>query len=182
MKTKLTGFYWIKWLMLVAIVCPVGYCSSIATLNYSGFCFDQSRYLSKDEFIKSGISGVLGHYPSIRFVPEGATIVGKSAAHVRLNYPGANEKGIAITASQLIPYRDAEEFTSLNPDCCSFGSRGLYSDVGQTDDWMKITGYSAGFFNAKYQIRYRDSTGLVRSGWTADTFHYANCGHSNHGY
>jgi hypothetical protein len=47
---------------------------------------------------------------------------------------------------------------------------------------MKVTGYDAGYFNAKYQIRYRDSTGRIQSGWTGVTYHVTNCGRGHQYY
>jgi hypothetical protein len=177
----------LRWTVIVILVIPLGYCTSIAALNYSGYCFDgtddyaffQGRYLSDDERISNGIAGVLGHYRSIRFVPGEMPTVGKRApTHPKDSVP-LDANGIEITQDQLILYRDAEEFVAVNPGCCNFGRRGLYGEVGESDFWTKVTGYSAGFFNAKYQIRYRDSTGQIQSRWTGTTFHMTNCGHGN---
>ena len=176
----------LRWTAIVALVIPLGYCSSIAALNYSGYCFErtydllpQGRYLSEDERISNGIAGVLGHYPFIRFVPEEMPSAGKPAPSQQKNFRASDAKGLEITQEQLILYRDAEEFVAMNPGCCNFGRRGLYGEVGESDLWTKVTGFSAGFFNAKYQIRYRDSTGQIQSRWTGTTFHMTNCGHGN---
>ena len=166
--------------LIVVLLIPLGYCTGVAGLNYSGYCFDRygkSRFLSDDERISRGIGGVLGHYRSIRFVPEEMFSVGKPAPSQQKNFRASDAKGIGITQDQLILYRDAEEFIAMNPDCCNFGRRGLYGEVGESDVFRKITGDSAGFFNAKYQIRYRDSNGQIQSRWTGTTFQETNCGH-----
>lgn len=168
----------LRWAVIIILVTPLGLCTSIAALNYSGYCFDQSRYLTDDERIRSGIDAVLGNYAMIRFVPGEMPKRG-SLAPTHRNFRGANWKGVEIAKEQLVPYRDLDEFTALNPDCCSFGRRGLYTDVSDTPFLMKLTGSSAGFFNARYQIRYRDAAGQIQSRSTGTTYHYTNCGRSN---
>jgi hypothetical protein len=171
-----------RWTVALILLVPIAYLAGVAGLNYSGYCFDQSRYLSDTERVRAGIDAVLSHYQAIRFVPEEMPSVGKPAPSNQKNFRASDAKGTEITQDQLVLYRDAEEFKAINPDCCNFGRQDLYGEVGDTEFWWKITGFSAGFFNARYQIRYRDSTGQVHSRWTGSTFHYANCGHSNQGY
>ena len=159
------------WTGIVILALPLAYCTRIAAINYSGYCFEQGRYLSDDERIREGIASIVVlHYPLTRFVPDEMPSAGR---------PRGNGRGIEITKDQLILYRDAEEFVAINPGCCNFGRRGLYGEVGESDLWTKVTGYSAGFFNAKYQIRYRDSKGHIQSSWTGITFHLQNCGRGN---
>lgn len=166
----------LRWALIAVLLIPLGYCTAVGGLNYSGYCFDRygkSRYLSDDDRIKRGIDGVLGHYRSIRFVPEEMPTSGRPAYRAR----EFNMKGTEISQEQLILYRDVDEFVAMNPDCCNFGPRGLYGEVGSSDFLRKITGDSAGFFNARYQIRYRDSNGQIQSRWTGTTFQETNCGH-----
>jgi hypothetical protein len=172
----------LRWTAIVVLVIPLGYCTRIAALNYSGYCFEQDRYLSDDERIRMGIDGVLSNYQLIRFVPEEMPAPGRPAPSQQRNFRARDAKGIEITQDQLILYRDAEEFVALNPGCCNFGPHGLYGDFGAPDLWMKVTGYDAGYFNAKYQIRYRDSTGQIQSGWTGVTYHVMNCGRGHQYY
>ena len=74
---------------------------------------------------------------------------GMPALRIRRHKEDAYTKGVEIAQNQLILYRDAEEFRVMNPNCCNFGREGQYSDIDTTELWMKITGDSAGFFNAK---------------------------------
>ena len=167
----------------MVLVIPLGFCTAIAGLNYSGYCFDRynpygkSGYLSDDERIRRNIVGVLGHYRYIRFVPEEMPTAGIPIPRNEKHARALNAKGIEISQDQLILYRDAEEFIVMNPDCCNFGRRGLYGEYSDSDILRKFTGFSAGYFNAKYQIRYRDSNGQIQSRWTGTTFQETNCGH-----
>jgi hypothetical protein len=169
----------LRWTLIVVLLIPLGYCTRIAVLNYSGYCFEQGRYLPDDERIRKGIDGLLMHYPQIRFVPEKMPTPGRPAPSQQKTFRDPEAKGIEITKDQLVLYRGVEEFLAMNPDCCNFGRRGLYGDIGESDFLTKVTGFSAGFFNARYQIRYRDSAGQVQSRWTGTTFHMTNCGRGN---
>ena len=172
----------LRWTLSGALLVPLAFCTGTAGLNYSGYCFDQARYLSDDELIASGIAGVLAHYSFIRFVPEEMPSLGRPAPSNQKNFRGSDAKGIEIAQEQLIPYRNAEEFLAVNPGCCNFGRRGMYGETDDTPLLWKVTGYSAGFFNARYQIRYRDAAGQAQSRWTGITFHYTNCGRGTQYY
>ena len=166
----------LRWALIAVLVAPLGFCTTIGALNYSGYCFNQSRYLSDEERVKRGIGGVIAYYKLIRFVPDDMPTSGRPARY-DWHGPALGTKGTEISEDQLILYRDAEEFIAMNPDCCHFGRRGLYGEVGVSDFFRRITGDSGGFFNAKYQIRYRDANGRIQSRWTGTTFQETNCGY-----
>lgn len=169
----------VKWLVVLVLSLPAGLLSGAAVLNYTGFCFDQSRYLSDEERIRRGVHGALGHYPSIRFVHDQLPKAGYPILTEKTDGSGTGtEKGTVLTAEQLIFYRDMDEFFAVNSDCCSVTRNGLYDEVGRPGLWDKITGFSAGYVNIKFRVRYRDAAGNVQSEFSAFSFNYTNCGHS----
>ena len=172
----------LRWIIAAVLIVPLGYCTTIGALNYSGYCFEQGRYVPDEELMKRSIAAVLDHYAAIRFVPDEMPSVGRPAPSQQKNFRASDAKGVEITKDQLVLYADAEEFLALNPGCCNFSRRGLYGEVSDTPFTWKIFGRSAGFFNAKYQIRYRDSSGQIQSRWTGATFHFTNCGQSSQYY
>jgi hypothetical protein len=87
-----------------------------------------------------------------------------------------SQGAVAIVPEQLIPYRDIDEFFAVNPDCCSFARSGLYGEEWDSSLWFKITGYSAGFTNVKFRVRYRDAAGIVQTKFSAESFNLTNCG------
>ncbi len=170
---------WLKWLLLALLLCPVGLLTGGAALNYSGFCFEQRRYLSDEERIRDAVDGALEHYSDIRFV------------HAELPQPGypilknidsgsrrGDEKGMVLKAEQLIYYRNSDEFLSVNPGCCSVTREGLYGEFIYAGLFDKITGYSAGYVNLKFRVRYRDAANTVQSAFSAHSWNYTNCGKS----
>lgn len=84
---------WIKDIGIVVLIfmlfgsIPIG-------LNYSGFCWEQGRWLSDEERIRLMISEEIRH----GFV-----------------------KGKSSLDATIIQYNDVDEFLEKNPDCCKLG-------------------------------------------------------------
>jgi hypothetical protein len=173
-------------LILMSLVLSV--LGGTATLNYTGFCFDQGRYLTDEERIRPIIQAVLDTYPRITYAYDKLPISGYEVITDESRCCGQGDMsrydkshgGTPIDAKQLVPYRDIDDFLTTNPDCCSFTRIGLYGELGDIDSlWPKITGYSAGFVNVKFRVRYRDTQGNIQTKFSAFSSHQANCGAAN---
>jgi hypothetical protein len=175
----------LRWSLAIILLIPAGLLSGVAVLNYSGYCFDQGRYLSDDERIRHTAEVILANYPSITYAYDALPKVGYEVVRDKSRCCGEGDAsrfdgskgGTAIDPKRLILYRDIEEFFAVNPDCCRFAREGLYGELGRVDAlWPKITGYSAGFVSAKYRVRYRDADGKVQSKLSAVSWSYTTCG------
>lgn len=112
-------------------------------LNYSGFCFAKGRHLTFDEKItaifnirNNGID-LIGHLPNVKG-------------------NGSEQDFIDV---KYIPYSSFEEFTKLNPNCCSISYARGSGDMLGNDFWERIFGYDTGEFitmNFKYRYFYKN--------------------------
>lgn len=174
----------LRWTLVSIFLIPVGWFSGVAVLNYNGYCFEQSRYLPDEEQIRPLVENILSGYPKITYAYDELPKVGYEVVENKSRCCGQGDMsrfdksrgGAAIDAEQLILYRDMDEFRAINPDCCSFTRNGLYGELGRTEFWDKITGYSAGFVNVKYRVRYRDAAGKVQTKFSAFSGNHTNCG------
>jgi hypothetical protein len=174
----------LRWVLLVIFLTPVGWLSGVAVMNYTGYCFKQSRYLTDEERIRTTVEGILWKYPRTTYAYDILPTPGYEVVDDKSRCCGQGDMsrfdksrgGAAIDAEQLILYRDIDEFFAINPDCCSFSRNGLYGEIGHTELWDKITGYSAGFTNVKFRVRYRDAEGRVQTKFSAVSYNETNCG------
>jgi len=172
------------WSLAGVLLIPIALGTHDAVLSYNGFCFAQGRYLTDEERIRSAVEAILASYPRITYAYDvlpkpGYEVVRdktRCCAQGDASRFDGSKGGTAIDASQLIPYRDIEEFFAVNPDCCRFAREGLYGELGSVDFWTRVGGYSAGFVSAKYRVRYRDADGKVRSKFSAVSWSFTACG------
>ena len=165
---------------------PTSLLTGTAALNYSGYCFKQSRYLSDEERIRSAVENALTGYPAITYAYDVLPKRGYEVLQDKSRCCGQGDMSrydksqgaVAIDPEQLIPYRDIDEFFAVNPDwdCCSFARRGLYGEEWDSSLWLKLTGYSAGFTNVKFRVRYRNAAGIVQTKFSAESSNLTNCG------
>lgn len=100
-------------------------------MNYSGFCFAKGRYLTFDE---------------------------KMTAVFNIRNNGINLIGY-LPDVKYTPYSSFEEFTKLNPNCCSISYARGSGDMPRNDFWDRIFGYDTGEFitmNFKYRYFYKN--------------------------
>lgn len=110
-------------------------------------CKKTGETLSDSQFVDRAIRATLEKYPGSIHEPRATA---------------------AIVADNAIPYDEAEEFLSVNPDCCSFGPRGL---DGSPMPGHSITGEKlAGFVIVRYKIKYRDPAGADPAVNLADAY------------
>lgn len=175
------------WILGAIFWVPTSLLTGTAALNYSGYCFEQGRYLTDEERIKHTVEVVLGAYPDITYAYDVLPKAGHEVVRDKsrcceqgdASIFDGSKGGTALNAEQLIMYRDIDEFFAINPDCCSFARNGLYGELGSVDIWPQLTGYSAGFTNAKFQVRYRDTDGKVKTKFSAVSWSYTSCGASS---
>lgn len=175
----------LRWFLAGIFLTPAGWLGGKAVLNYTGYCFEQSRYLTDEERIRDAVGSIVGTYPRITYAYDTLPKVGYEVVQDNSRRCGQGDAsrwdgsngGTAIDPEQLIMYRDIDEFLAVNPDCCRFARYGLYGELGRIDElWPKITGYSAGFVSVKYRVRYRDAAGAVQSKLSAVSWSYTTCG------
>jgi hypothetical protein len=91
----------------------LGICSAlvmIGTLNYSGMCMSEGRWLSDEERIKLEIERIVGRKKE--YISE-----------LHKNNDGYSYGG----HHDVIPYKSVEEFKKINPDCCSIRKKPTQS-------------------------------------------------------
>jgi hypothetical protein len=103
----------------------------LASLNYSGFCFKEMRYLSDSEKVKI----VFNYQNSREFLPLERSL----PKHIR--------------------YESFEQYLRLYPNCCTVGSDGFY-DVPPSSFIDRILGYdSRDIVVINFNVRYLDKFG-----------------------
>ena len=132
----------------------IGLLSVILGLNYFGFCFRSAHILSDEEKIEIAVKYILHAQTAIN----------------RDSFLG-----------ELIPYRDREEFFSLNPGCCVVAT--FYRTSGgegiETSCWGRLTGFNSSTVGIKYLARYRDKNGLMKTVVANVAPGISNCGKLN---
>lgn len=130
--------------------------------NYSGYCFDERRYLSDAEKINLAVRGVMGTYLSGIQYEEKVNARREAANNSKKHY---------------IPYRNIEEFFSLNPNCCKvtkeFHDRDGEVKVGFFD---RITGSISDYVVVKYFSRYLDDQGIEQKNLITTYPAISSCG------
>ncbi len=128
-----------------------------ASLNYSGFCISQGRYLSDEEKIRIVIiSGNSQDTIPVEIEKEGHK-------HWQENY-------------KQIKYKDVNEFFDKNPDCCKVNGGGPY-DLGAPSFFDRITGYDSGdVVTINARANYIDENGNKQSIMLKSDSVLTNCG------
>ena len=114
---------------------------SWGTLNLTGFCFDEMKYLSKDEFF----THYLDSEPGL-LKPELWEV------HNWLN---------DNTIKAVIPYSSGRAYIEENPDCCSYGSKGVTPDSlhEPASFFERFLGFVWGFAAVHHRTKYVDASG-----------------------
>lgn len=140
----------------------------IPSLNYSGFCFHQKRFLSDEEKLKIVVARVLLQYPK------------PNAVHDRLSPGNATPRWNTVKSwpENPIPYQDMNEFFTLNPNCCQVTTN--YKSIGgegdNTNFWGRLTGSKSSIVGVKYLLRYRDENGAMQAKLIEIFPGISNCG------
>ena len=119
------------------------------SLNYSGFCFAEMRYLSNEEKIRAEFDYQnsrdtlpLDNPPDPKHVKD-KSFDGYNLAHIK--------------------YKSFDEYIALYPECCSVNPGGPY-EVSPTEFLDRIFGYNSGdVVVINFQVRYLDENGLLKT-------------------
>ena len=139
-------------IVLVAILLLglAGYAIYLAHLSYSGYCFEQKRFLTDDEKIRAVVREILVRYPKSGDVVHELKIVdGKRVWTKRKKWP-----------ESPVPYESIDHFLRLNPDCCSVSDLATYgTGLVKISVMQRVLGRASDFVRINYYLRYLDEKG-----------------------
>lgn len=115
---------------------PLAIVFMYASLNYSGFCFDEMRYLSDEEIFRMTFDSL----------------------NQQKTFPiRTEEKG--RQSYEQVKYESFEQFMEMNPDCCAIDPGGPY-EFGYSYFFDRITGFDSGrVLVINFTVRYLDENG-----------------------
>jgi hypothetical protein len=113
------------------------------TLDFSGMCLAQGRWLSKDERIRLFTSNFRGHADLNYLLEQSSSMHDEFAQY------------------EPVPYKDSQDFLSSNPDCCE--AIGSYSDgpIWRATFLDRIFGLRADVLRIRYTARFLDRGGKL---------------------
>lgn len=146
----------------------VGLLTIILGVNYFGFCYRQMRFLSDEEKIRIVVENILFTYPK------------QGSVHEKLS--AGNElprwKTVKSWPENPVPYRDINEFFSLNPNCCQVTTN--YTSIGGEGDTVgvigRLTGLKSSIVGVRYLLRYRDEKSIIQGKLVEIFPGISNCG------
>ncbi len=117
---------------------------SLGTLNYSGMCISERRYLTDQEKFRKFVSHVIRNVPGRGYVEN-----------------NTGDRNI----QKVIPYRTADEFFKTNPNCCEFGpTAGNGIEPMPAPSLVdRALGKATDVIVRRYLIRYIDAHGHQKS-------------------
>jgi len=137
---------------LAILILPLGIILSVVfTLNYSGFCFKEFRYLSDREMMESLFN------------------IWNSSYLDNVNFEILERKN---------RYANFDEFLAKHPNCCEIDPEGGY-DIGPPKFINRITGYDSGRrILFEFNEQYIDPDGNIRTEEIQIVDRLQNCGES----
>lgn len=109
-------------LVILAFVIVLG---ALASLNYSGYCVRDARFLTQAELVDAGVRDYFASYP-----------------------PPVYSNFVRVTAP--IPYSSVEDFVSRNPNCCELNPTGRQGETPGL--FSRILGRFAGYVRIDYML------------------------------
>ncbi len=131
-----------------------------ASLNYSGFCFREMRYLSDEEKFQI-VFDAFDHRDTVIIIFR-------------------KENTVSPKSYEQIKYESFEQFMKMNPYCCTI-LPGKFTDR-QRESWLsyfwnRITGYDSGrVIVGTFTLHYLDEKGEQRSQEITTEYVLQNCG------
>ncbi len=123
------------------------------TMNVAGYCWDENRFLSDEEFIFKALEETYSYYP-----------------------PGSYA-GLSGKIMQPIEYKSFEEFVALNKDCCKLVDETI---DGYRVPWIyKIRGRAAAMVEVIYSVETSENARSGRgfpAGYNVAYPNFTNCG------
>jgi hypothetical protein len=136
--------YWLLPLSLPLLLLTVP-----AGLNYSGFCWDQKRWLSDEEYIKNAASLIQKVGPSYNSIEYTRQLFPSEKEGWLLEYTVYDPEKWHINPDgssylkEKERKRDVQEFFSHYPNCCRIVDRDTEQFIRPPSFWEKIYGYRA---------------------------------------
>ena len=140
----------------ILLAVPLGILFIVGSLNYSGFCWSEMRYLSDEE--------------KFRMVFERVN----SRKNIRIK---TKDKRMQSKRYERVKYKNFDEFMEKNPDCCAIDppNRGL--PLRPPSFVNLITGFdNAEIIVIDYTDRYIDENGDLKYKKSQITSVLKNCG------
>lgn len=131
-------------------------------LNFSGFCFENMRPLSREEKMTTAIRYILATYPPL-------INMGNDTSS-----PYWREWTKRERPEHPIDYRDIAHFRDVNPDCCKILSWKQISDYASLKS--RLTGGAGSAVNVTYKVFYRDADNQPASQTVTNRVVIYNCG------
>ena len=132
---------------------PVAILTLISGLNYSGFCFEEGRYLSDKERIRL-IFDAINSQTSLPVLTV--------------------DRGTQYY--DHLPYASFDDYLAENPDCCKINPGGWY-DLPPPTLLDRISGeYSGKVIVINFKVRYLDENGELRMQNIKSESKSENCG------
>ncbi|MFE8101185.1 hypothetical protein RBA71_06740 [Brenneria goodwinii] len=141
-------------------------------LNFSGFCFENMRPLSREEKITTAIRYILATYPPM-------INMGNDTSS-----PDWREWTKSDWPKHPIDYRNIAHFRDVNPDCCKILSWKQFNDYTllrsrPTEHRLtkiRLTGGAGSMLYVTYKVFYRDTDNRPTSQTVTDRVVISNCG------
>lgn len=131
-------FVWIKdtLIVFIALLAPLWI---VAGLNYSGFCWEQKRWLSDEEKIRRIVEQQFLYQPEVIY--------------------GLGEGVASERSNPATRYETVEHFLEKNPDCCRVDLSRAGGDTLYPTLWDKLWNYYTDIVVVKYGAKHINSFG-----------------------
>jgi hypothetical protein len=140
---------------LAAIALLFAACCGSLVLSYNGYCFNQRRFLSEQEYIDAAVKEAIRHSSFVQTIIE----------------PGR----FRLVSRSIIPFRSGREFRTENPDCCKLLPPDIRTNPSPTL-WDRLFGYAATIAVLTYAVKYFDDNGALQNGIATRYYAVTNCG------
>ncbi len=132
------------------------------SLNYSGYCHNEGRYLSDQEKIDLAVLHIVSSYPPVIDV-----------------YDKSSESDVfvgRISPENPIKYSCVEEFYDENKNCCEISETG--KNGVETPLTYKLLGSLDKYVRVEYKVKYKDLSGNMIEVVDTSFVAISNCGHA----
>lgn len=118
----------------------------LTVLVYTGFCFQQLRFVPDQEVIDTVVTQTLERYPpSLRF-SETRTVNGE-----------LTREYFDFIPTEPIRYAGLNDFYLKNPNCCELTLQGGEGTHDTPPLWQRLCGQVVGFVRVRYDVVYVES-------------------------
>ena len=134
------------------------------TLNTTGFCFSEMRYVPDQEFFA-------------RFLESNEFFLHPEVWQIR---NATNDP----TVVSVLTYKDGADYLNKNPDCCSYGpQRGTFPESDPPVKFLQqFLGIAWGDVALHYRIKYLDKAGVQKEYKYFPQYWADSCGKQVHSF